>query len=235
MKMLSPGRRGRATNRVISSGGANFVSVSRGDALYSKSPPSTRRARLSISVLTVPSSLTFVTIPPGWAALGIWKPIMWNCSPNRFSLGGRVWQALHRRSYCRAKAGTASTGLGLAKATSPATSAGRPTATRTNRASRLSMPLPPHHREPGRMPRHTRTGAGQRPKAIRVVREGLDQQRGVQQEERRGARRRRRRRWVRTLGREVANDRQNDAGREEGRRIDIRVGTKSLAGTAVSG
>jgi hypothetical protein len=52
-------------------------------------------APLSISVLTAPSSLTLVTIPPGWAALGIWKPIMWNCSPNRFSLGGRVWQALH--------------------------------------------------------------------------------------------------------------------------------------------
>jgi hypothetical protein len=34
---------------------------------------------------------------------------------------------------------------------------------------------------------------------------------------------------------EVADDRQSDAGREEGRRIDIGVGAKSLAGAAVSG
>jgi len=57
----------------------------------------------------------------------------------------------------------------------------------------------------------------------------------VQQEERGGARRRRCRRWVRTESLEVADDRQNDAGRKEGRHIDIGVGTKSLTGAAVSG
>jgi hypothetical protein len=55
----------------------------------------------------------------------------------------------------------------------------------------------------------------------------------VQQEERGGARRRRRRRWVRTERLEVADDRQNDPGWEEGRRIDIGVGAKSFAGAAV--
>jgi len=57
----------------------------------------------------------------------------------------------------------------------------------------------------------------------------------VQQEERGGARRRRCRRWVRTECLEGADDRQNDAGRQEGRRFDIGVGAKSLAGAAVSG
>ena len=85
-------------------------------------------------------------------------------------------------------------------------------------------------------PRHTRTGAGQRLRANgRREGEGLDQQRGVQQEERRGARRRRCRRWVRMACLKVANDRQNDAGREEGRRIDIGVGAKRFAGTTVGG
>ena len=57
----------------------------------------------------------------------------------------------------------------------------------------------------------------------------------MQQEERGRARRRRCRRWVRTACLEVADDRQNDAGREEGRRIDIGVGAKRLTGAAVSG
>jgi len=56
--MLSSGSRGRATNSVISSGGANFFSVSRGDVVYSNRPPSIRSARLSMSVLTGPSSLS---------------------------------------------------------------------------------------------------------------------------------------------------------------------------------
>ena len=56
----------------------------------------------------------------------------------------------------------------------------------------------------------------------------------MQQEERGGARRRRCRRWVRTECLEVADDRQNDAGREEGGRIDIGVSAKGLAGAAVS-
>src|SRR5437867_907130 len=106
-KKLRSGRSGRATKSVISSGGANLVSVSRGDSVYSNSPPSIRRARLSISVLIGPSSFRLPTRPPGRAALGIWKPIMWSCSPNRFSRGGRVWQTLHCRSYWRAKAGIA--------------------------------------------------------------------------------------------------------------------------------
>src|SRR6058998_1958231 len=106
-KKLRSGRSGRATKSVISSGEANLVSVSRGDSVYSNSPPSIRRARLSISVLIGPSSFRLPTKPPGRAALGIWNPIMWNCSPNRFSRGGRVWQTLHCRSYWRAKAGIA--------------------------------------------------------------------------------------------------------------------------------
>jgi len=40
---------------------------------------------------------------------------------------------------------------------------------------------------------------------------------------------------VRTECLEVADDRQHDADREEGRRIDIGVSAKSLAGAAVSG
>src|SRR5207245_2241350 len=109
-KMLSSGSSGRATNSVISSGGANFVSVSRGDPVYSNNPPSIRKARLSMSVLTGPSSLRLPIRPSGRAALGIWKPIMWNCSPKRFRRGGRVWQALHCRSYWGANAGTPSAG-----------------------------------------------------------------------------------------------------------------------------
>jgi len=57
----------------------------------------------------------------------------------------------------------------------------------------------------------------------------------VQQEERGRARGRRCRRWVRTECLEGADDQQNDAGREEGRRFDIGVGAKRLAGTAVGG
>src|SRR5207245_7908568 len=64
---------------------------------------------------------------------------------------------------------------------------------------------------------------------------GLDQERSVQQEERGGTRRHRRRRWARTECLEVADDRQNNLGREEDRRIDIRLGAKSLTGTAVGG
>lgn len=57
----------------------------------------------------------------------------------------------------------------------------------------------------------------------------------MQQEERRRTRRCRGRRWMRTDCLEVADDQQNNAGREESRRIDIEVGAKSLAGAAVNG
>ncbi len=75
--------------------GANLPSLSPGDSEYSKIPPTTRTARLSIRVLIHPSSLTLPTRPSGRAALGIWKPIRWNCSPKLFRRGGRVWHTLH--------------------------------------------------------------------------------------------------------------------------------------------
>ena len=108
-KKLKFGVIARETKSSTSSGGSNFTSVSRGDSLYSNRPPETRRARLSITVLRVPSSFRLPTRPSGRDALGIWKPIMWNCSPNRLRRGGRVWQALHCMSYWRANAGIAST------------------------------------------------------------------------------------------------------------------------------
>src|SRR5207245_2964586 len=65
--MLRSGKSGRATKSVISSGGASFVSVARGNSVYSNNPPSIRSARLSISILTGPSSLRLPSSPSGRA------------------------------------------------------------------------------------------------------------------------------------------------------------------------
>ncbi|SRR6266478_6876598 len=111
----------------------------------------------------------------------------------------------------------------------------RPAAIDTTTARRLSMPLLPitWNLEGRRDIRGLAPGNGK--KRTSCEGEDLDQQRSVQQEERRGTRRYRRRRWPRTECLEVVDDRQNDAGREEGRRIDIGVGAKGLTGAAVSG
>lgn len=122
-------------NSSASWGGSNFRSVSRGDVEYSKSPPTIRTARLSINALTGPSSRMLPISPSGLAALGIWKPMRWNCSPKLLSRGGRVWQTLHCTSYCRANAGTASADSTCTYPISAAASAAAA-------SERLSMLLP---------------------------------------------------------------------------------------------
>src|SRR5512145_1268996 len=167
--MLKFGVMARVMKSSNSWGGSNFVSVSWGDSVYSKSPPTMRRATLSMRVLASPSSLKAPTMPWGRAALGIWKPIMWNCSPKRLSRGGRVWQTLHWTSYWRAKAGTAS-------ATPTSTNPFSVAASATTTSERLDM-FPPFADERSEAPRRG---------AIHVERrEELDQKGGVQQEERR--------------------------------------------------
>src|SRR5438093_9790430 len=164
MKMLSSGRRGRATNRVISSGGANFVSVSRGDALYSKSPPSTRRARLSISVLT--AVLPDVRHDSAW-------------------LGGtRDLEAHHVELLAEPVQSRWTSVAGVAlkvvlsrkggnRLRSPGTGDGDQSCEQREQTCRdkhdhseaFEHAPPSYHLEPGRTPRHTRARAGQRPGA----------------------------------------------------------------------
>jgi len=85
------GRRGRATNRVISSVATIRLGLLRGRRVLEE-PALNSKGQAVDQRLTTPSSLTLVTIPPGWAATRNLEAIMWNCSPNRFSLGGRVYR-----------------------------------------------------------------------------------------------------------------------------------------------
>ena len=85
--------------------------------------------------LAGPSSLKTPSRPSGRAALGIWKPMRWNCSPKLVSRGARVWQALHCTSYWRANAGTACTDFTCTYPPSVAAIA-------TSQTKRLDMPSP---------------------------------------------------------------------------------------------
>src|SRR2546426_466287 len=96
---------------------------------------------------------------------------MWNCSPNRFRRGGRVWQALHCMSYWRANAGIASTDR-------TSTYANNTPATTVAKNVRRNMPSPFRWRHGDTPSRATRQRTAKR-------RASSDQESGVQQKERR--------------------------------------------------